>query len=297
MSYKSGFVALIGRPNVGKSTLINALLKHKIAIVSNKAQTTRNTIRGILTRETGQIVFIDTPGIHKPHHEMGRQLNRLAFSALEGVDMVYFIIDATKHFSEGDASVLTTISAQQLPIILVVNKIDQLSRNDLIQLLLRLEVLNGVVAIIPISALKHDNLTRLIDLTFEHLPLGEKLFEDEAALRYPEHFYISEIIREHILHATKQEVPHSVAVVIEDIKEDKKAMNIIASLIVERDSQKGILIGKQGQMLKAIGTQARQELTQRLKKPIYLDLLVKVDREWRNNQTRLKKYLHSDFDA
>jgi GTPase len=296
MSYKSGFIVLIGRPNAGKSTLLNQVLKHKVAIVSNKAQTTRNTIRGILTHDDYQLVFLDTPGVHKPQHELGRQLNRLAFSSLEGVDLIYFLIDATKKFGSGDQGVLDLLIKQNLPIFLIVNKIDQLSKKELIDLLLQLEKVEGIHSIVPISALSRDNVDYLIQQSVNLMPEGEKLFETDDALDYPEQFYITEIIREHILHVTQQEIPHSVAVTLEEFKEDKKAIWIAASIVVERDSQKGIIIGKQGSMLKRIGTQAREELTQKLNKPIYLDILVKVDKDWRNNQSRLKRYLHKDVN-
>ncbi len=296
MSYKSGFIVLIGRPNAGKSTLLNQLLQHKVAIVSNKAQTTRNTIRGILTDPDYQLVFLDTPGVHKPQHELGRQLNRLAFASLEGVDLIYFLVDATKKFGTGDQGVLDMLIKQNMPIFLIVNKIDQVSKKELIQMLLDFEKIEGIHSIIPISALKRDNIEHLIKQSVLCMPEGEKLFETDDALDFPEHFYITEIIREHILHVTQQEIPHSVAVTLEEFKEDKKAIWIAASIIVERDSQKGIIIGKQGSMLKRIGTQAREELTRRLNKPIYLDILVKVDKDWRNNQTRLKRYLHKDLN-
>jgi GTP-binding protein Era len=296
MTYKSGFIVLIGRPNAGKSTLLNQLLQHKVAIVSNKAQTTRNTIRGILTDPHYQLVYLDTPGVHKPQHEMGRQLNRLAFSSLEGVDLIYFLVDATKSFGSGDQGVLDMLVKQNIPIFLIVNKIDQVSKKELIKILLEFEKIEGIHSIIPISALTRDNIDHLIKQSVELMPEGEKLFETDTALDFPEHFYITEIIREHILHVTQQEIPHSVAVTLEEFKEDKKAIWIAASIVVERDSQKGIIIGKQGSMLKRIGTQAREELTKRLNKPIYLDILVKVDKDWRNNQTRLKRYLHKDLN-
>lgn len=296
MTYKAGFIALIGRPNAGKSTLINQIVAHKVAIVSNKAQTTRNTIKAIKTTETAQMVYIDTPGIHKAQHEMGRQLNRLAFTALEGVDLIYYLLDITKPFGKGDEFVLDLIKKQAIPIFLIVNKIDLVPRKTLIERLLELQAMEVFAEIVPISALNNDNIDHLIQTSETYMPEGEKFYHEDWALDYPEQFMITEIIREHILHLTQQEIPHSVAVVLDNMKEDKKGILIQASIVTERDSQKAILIGKQGSMLKQIGQNARQELVKRLDKPIYLDLFVKVDKDWRNLRRRLDVYMHSDLE-
>ena len=296
MSFKSGFVALIGRPNAGKSTLLNQILKNKVAIVSNKAQTTRNTIRGVKNGDDYQIVYIDTPGIHKPQHELGRQLNRLAFSALEGVDLIYYLLDVTKPFGRGDEFVLDLCKRQELPILLVMNKIDLITKKALLEKLLAFSEMNLFQEIIPVSAKNDDNIDRLIEVSLNFIPEGEAIFSDPEMVEYPEYFYITEIIREHVLHLTNQEVPHSVAVVLDDFKEDKKGILIQASIIADRDSQKGILIGKQGSMLVEIGTNARLELTKRFNKPVYLDLMVKVDKNWRNIQKRINAYNNWDLD-
>lgn len=296
MSFRAGFIALIGRPNAGKSTLLNHILNHKVAIVSNKAQTTRNMIRGIKTTDNFQMVFIDTPGIHKPQHELGRQLNRLAFSALEGVDVIYYLLDATKPFGKGDQFVLDLCLKQNLPILLILNKIDLITKKQLMELLLQYSSMEIFKEVIPVSAKNNDNIDRLLEVTQSFIPEQEAFFSDDSMVDFPEYFYITEIIREHVLHLTNQEVPHSVAVTLENFKEDKKAILIQASIIADRDSQKGILIGKQGAMLKEIGQNARLELEKRFNKPVYLDLVVKVDKNWRNVQKRLNAYNNWDLD-
>lgn len=296
MSFRAGFIALIGRPNAGKSTLLNHILNHKVAIVSNKAQTTRNMIRGIKTTNDFQMIFIDTPGIHKPQHELGRQLNRLAFSALEGVDVIYYLLDATKPFGKGDQFVLDLCLKQNLPILLILNKIDLITKKQLMELLLQYSSMDIFKEVIPVSAKNNDNIDRLLEVTQSFIPEQESFFSDDSMVDFPEYFYITEIIREHILHLTNQEVPHSVAVTLDNFKEDKKAILIQASIIADRDSQKGILIGKQGSMLKEIGQNARIELEKRFNKPVYLDLVVKVDKNWRNVQKRLNAYNNWDLD-
>lgn len=296
MSFRAGFIALIGRPNAGKSTLLNHILNHKVAIVSNKAQTTRNMIRGIKTTNDFQMIFIDTPGIHKPQHELGRQLNRLAFSALEGVDVIYYLLDATKPFGKGDQFVLDLCLKQNLPILLILNKIDLIPKKQLMELLLQYSSMEIFKEVIPVSAKNNDNIDRLLEVTLSFIPEQEAFFSDDSMVDFPEYFYITEIIREHILHLTNQEVPHSVAVTLDNFKEDKKAILIQASIIADRDSQKGILIGKQGAMLKEIGQNARIELEKRFNKPVYLDLVVKVDKNWRNVQKRLNAYNNWDLD-
>lgn len=297
MSFKVGFIALIGRPNAGKSTLLNQIVQHKVAIVSNKAQTTRNTIKAIRTTSSSQMIFIDTPGIHKAHHELGRQLNRLAFSSLEGVDVIYYLVDATKSLGLKDEYVLDLLKKQTVPVFLIVNKIDLIPKKELIEKLLELQALNLFEDIVPISAKNNDNIDRLLLLTEERLLEGEKLFHEDWALDYPEQFMITEIIREHILHRTQEEIPHSVAVVLDSMKEDKKGILIQASIIAEKDSQKGILIGKQGSMLKMVGQGAREELVNRLKKPIYLELFVKVEPNWRNVRRTLDQFTHHDLES
>jgi len=235
-------------------------------------------------------------GIHKPQHELGRQLNRLAFSALEGVDVIYYLLDATKPFGKGDQFVLDLCLKQNLPILLILNKIDLVPKKQLMELLLQYSSMDIFKEVIPVSAKNNDNIDRLLEVTQSFIPEQEAFFSDDSMVDFPEYFYITEIIREHILHLTNQEVPHSVAVTLENFKEDKKAILIQASIIADRDSQKGILIGKQGAMLKEIGQNARLELEKRFNKPVYLDLVVKVDKNWRNVQKRLNAYNNWDLD-
>jgi len=282
-----GFVALIGRPNAGKSTLVNQIMKDKISIVSDKAQTTRNSIKAILSTEDAQIVFIDTPGIHKPLHELGKQLNKTAVAAMDGVDVVYFLLDATKPFGQGDQFVLDLIKKESIPIFLIFNKIDLLTREQMIVKLTQLSQTQLFSEIIPVSAINNDNVETLLKVTKSYLPEGEALYPTDVVTEYPEQFFITEIIREQILTTTSEEIPHSVAILIDSFKEDKKAILIQASILVERDSQKSIIIGKQGQKIKAIGTAAREVLEKRFQKNIYLDLIVKVEKNWRNSSQKL----------
>jgi len=284
---KVGFVALIGRPNAGKSTLLNQIMKDKISIVSDKAQTTRNSIKAILSTEQSQIIFIDTPGIHKPLHELGKQLNKTAVSAMDGVDLVYFLLDATKPFGAGDQFVLDLVKKEHIPIFLIFNKIDLLTREQMIVKLTELNETQLFSEIIPVSAINNDNVETLLKVTNTYLPEGEPLYPLEMITEYPEQFFITEIIREQILISTTEEIPHSVAILIDNFKEDKEAILIQASILVERDSQKSIIIGKQGQKIKSIGTGARIILEKRLGKKIFLDLIVKEEKNWRNSTQKL----------
>lgn len=284
---KFGFVALIGRPNAGKSTLINRIMGDKVSIVSDKAQTTRNSIKAIYSTPEAQVVFIDTPGIHKPSHELGKQLNRSAVNALEGVDLIYFLMDASKPFGSGDRYVLDLCKKEEIPIFLIFNKIDLLRKEELIKSLSEMSAMGYFDEIIPVSALTNDNIDRLLNVTVDRLPEGEAQYPEDMTTEYPESFFITEIIREQVLTSTSEEIPHSVAIVIDNLKEDKKAMLIQASILVERDSQKSILIGKQGQKIKTIGTRARLSLEGRYCKRIFLDLIVKTEKNWRNDQQKL----------
>ncbi len=297
---KVGFVALIGRPNAGKSTLLNQIMKDKISIVSDKAQTTRNSIKAILSTELAQIIFIDTPGIHKPLHELGKQLNKTAVSAMDGVDVVYFLLDATQAFGQGDQFVLDLIKKENIPIFLIFNKIDLLNREQMIVKLTELNKTQLFSEIIPVSAITNDNVDTLLKVTLDYLPEGETLYPTDMITEYPEQFFITEIIREQILISTSEEIPHSVAILIDNFKEDKQSILIQASILVERDSQKSIIIGKQGQKIKAIGTGARTILEKRLGKNIYLDLMVKVEKNWRNSTQKLnainKQNTGSDYN-
>ena len=288
---KSGFVALIGRPNAGKSTLLNALVQQKVAIISPKPQTTRNSIRAIRTDADSQIIFVDTPGIHKPKHELGTQMNKEAYSAASGVDLIYYLVDGSVPFGSGDEFVLNTLRQMHLPVYLILNKIDLLEKEQLIDLLLAWQQRMDFKEIIPISAKTQNNLDQLIEATKNDLTDGVQYYPADQVCDYPEQFIMAEIIREKVLLLTEEEVPHSVAVVIERIRKNREHLIINAMILVERDSQKGIIIGKQGRMIKQIGTLAREELQGLLGEPIFLELFVRVEKDWRNKKAKLQQQL------
>lgn len=296
MTFKSGFIALIGRPNVGKSTLINQIFKQKIAIVSDKVQTTRNSIRGILNDETYQLVFIDTPGIHVPKDEMGRFLNRESFNQLEGIDLVYFIIDGSSNFGPQDTKILERLNQEGAPIFLIVNKIDTLSKSLLIEKLASLSQLNDFAEIIPISALENDNVDRLLEITLDYLPEGPAYFkqDEEKLVDYQQNFLLTELIREKVLYFTRDEIPHQVACVIENIQEQEDRVYIQAAIIVQSESQKPILIGKGGSMIKKIRQQAQRDIQRALNKSCELELFIKVEKDWRTKPSKLSDYGYSD---
>ncbi len=285
--FKSGFVAILGRPNAGKSTLINTLIQSKIAITSNKPQTTRNAIRGIYNDSDAQIVFIDTPGIHKPLHRLGRQMNKEAYGQASGVDLIYLIVDCSVGFGSGDEFVINKLKEFGLPVFLLINKIDLIKKEELYNFINAYKDRFNFEEIVPISALKNNNLDRLMNITKEYLEEGISYYPIDMKCDYPEQFVISEIIREKVLMFTEQEIPHSVAVVIERIRKRKDVLHIHAMILVERDSQKGIIIGKNGQMIKQIGQLAREELEVILGNRMFLELFVRVEKDWRNKQNKL----------
>jgi GTP-binding protein Era len=286
---KSGFVALIGRPNAGKSTLLNALLNQKIAIISPKPQTTRNAIRGIRTDEDSQIVFVDTPGIHKPHHALGANMNKEALAHAGGVDVIYYLVDASVPFGSGDEYVLNTLKQNRLPVFLLLNKIDLLSKDQLMELLIAWSKRYDFKEIFPVSAKMEDNLDALLSVTKNYLEDGIMYYPSDQVCDYPEQFIMAEIVREKVLLNTEEEVPHSVAVVIERIRRKRDSLIINAMILVERDSQKGIIIGKQGQMIRKIGMEARKELEDILGSRIFLELFVRVEKDWRNKESKLRQ--------
>lgn len=290
MTFKSGFVSIIGRPNAGKSTLLNAIMQQKLAIISPKAQTTRNNIQGILTTEDSQIVFIDTPGIHKPQHELGRSLNKNAFVALSDVDLIFYMIDATQSFGGGDEFVLNNLKGREAPVFLLVNKTDLVAKDKLMNILIEWQSRYDFKEIFPISALTSDNVKELIETSKNYLTEGPKYFPDEMVCDHDENFLISELIREKILYKTEEEIPHSVAVVLEKKVEKKDTVIINALVIVERPSQKGIMIGKQGSMIKAIGIDARKDLELILGKKVFLELYIRVEKDWRNKMSKLQQF-------
>lgn len=284
MEYKSGFVTVIGRPNVGKSTLINKIIGQKIAITSDKPQTTRSRIQCILTLDDAQIIFLDTPGIHKPKFKLGEYMLKAAEGTLKEVDTIFFVIDATEKFGGGEKYILERLSATTKPVILVVNKVDLIEREKLLPIIADYSTRRDFAAVVPISATEGTNVDALIDETKKFLPEGVQYYPAEMVTDQPERLIIAELIREKILHATQDEVPHSIAVDLEEFTpRDNGTIFIRATIYVERDSQKGILIGKGGAMLKQVGAAARPEIEMLLGSKIFLDLWVKVKRDWRNS--------------
>jgi len=289
--FKSGFVAICGRPNVGKSTLMNGLIKHKIAIISPKSQTTRNKIQGVLTDEDSQIIFIDTPGIHKPHNKLSENLNKMAFSATRDVECIVFMVDGSEEFGVGDSFIIEKLKNAKVPVFLVINKIDKLKPGTVKDLEHHFRKLFNFEKIIPISALNLENTDILIEEIKKILPEGPKYYPDGFLSDHPESFVMAELIREKILYFTHDEIPHSVAIEIEEIKKLKSGyLDVSAVIIVERKSQKGIIIGKGGTMIKKIGVAARKDMESLLGNKIYLTTFVKVEEDWRNSVHRLKEY-------
>jgi len=288
-NFRSGFVAVIGRPNAGKSTLLNTLLGQKILIISDKPQTTRNRIQCIITEDRGQAIFFDTPGIHRPKHRLGEYMVEAAQSALKGVDFAVYVVDATVPFGSGDEFVLEIIKKSGISCILALNKIDLLTKDQLILKIAEFSKLADFREIIPISALNSENTARLMDLIFEALPPGPLYFPTDEITDKPERFIVAELIREKILNLTREEIPHSVAVVVEQMQEKKSLIKIEAVILVERDSQKGIVIGRGGHILKEVGQLARADIEQLLGSKVFLELFVKVRKDWRNQQSQLKE--------
>ena len=295
--FKSGFVAIVGRPNVGKSTFLNRVLKQKVAIMSDKAQTTRNKIQGVITDNDSQVIFIDTPGIHKPKHELGKFMTDTALSTLNEVDMVMFMVPANEKIGPGDRFIIEHLKRVKQPVFLVINKIDTIKKEELVEVIANFKQEHEFNGVIPISAITGENIETLIDVVKEHLEEGPQFYPTDFITDHPERFIIAELIREKVLHLTREEVPHSVAVVIEEIQRDAEQdnmINVAATVIVERKSQKGILIGKQGKMLKEIGSFARKDIVNLLGTKIYLELWVKVQKDWRNKKVHLTDFGYTE---
>jgi GTP-binding protein Era len=287
--FKSGFVSIIGRPNVGKSTLMNQIIGQKIAIMSDKPQTTRNKIQGVYTSEQGQIVFIDTPGIHRPTSKLGDYMMKVAQSTLIEVDAILFLVDVVDGIGGGDRFIIERLKAVKTPVILVLNKIDQVQPEQLLPIIVSYKDLYDFAEIVPISALKGNNVTTLLEQIVRYLPEGPQYYPADQITDHPEQFVCSELIREKILHLTREEIPHSIAVQIEAMSvEDNGLVRISAVIYVERDSQKGIIIGKQGALLKEIGQKARQDIEALLGSKTFLELWVKVKKDWRNQDRVLR---------
>ena len=288
--FKSGFVAVVGRPNVGKSTLINALIDDKIVIVSDKAQTTRNRIVCVYTDEKKQIVFMDTPGIHKPKHKLGEFMVDQAVDSLREVEAVLFVVAANEKRGPGDNFVIEQLKKVNVPVFLIVNKIDTMEKQDLLEAIVSYENSYPFEAVIPISAKEKDNIEEVVNLLEKHLPEGPKYFPDDMITDQPERLIISDIVREKILLQTHDEIPHAIAVDVDEMKtRDDGTTYVRATIYVERDSQKGIIIGKQGAMLKTIGRQARGDVERLLATKVFLDLWVKVKKDWRNKSGMLSE--------
>lgn len=288
--FKSGFVAVVGRPNVGKSTLINALIDDKIVIVSDKAQTTRNRIVCVYTDEKKQIVFMDTPGIHKPKHKLGEFMVDQAVDSLREVEAVLFVVAANEKRGPGDNFVIEQLKKVNVPVFLIVNKIDTMEKQDLLEAIVSYENSYPFEAVVPISAKEKDNIEEVVNLLETHLPEGPKYFPDDMITDQPERLIISDIVREKILLQTHDEIPHAIAVDVDEMKTREDGTTYVrATIYVERDSQKGIIIGKQGAMLKTIGRQARGDVERLLATKVFLDLWVKVKKDWRNKSGMLSE--------
>ena len=295
--FKSGFVAIVGRPNVGKSTFMNYVLGQKIAIMSDKAQTTRNKIQGVYTNQDCQIVFLDTPGIHKPKHELGNFMVESAYSALKEVDAVLFMVNAAEKRGPGDDFIIEKLKKIKTPVFLVLNKIDLISPDELLDRVESYQETIPFAGIIPISVLQGNNVQELMTTLTNHLPEGPQYYPSDQITDHPEYFVVSELIREKILHLTKEEIPHSVAVTVDKMQKDEfDKVHVYANIIVERPTQKGIVIGKGGKLLKEIGVRARKDIEQLLGNKVYLELWVKVEKDWRKKKSHLQDFGYRTTD-
>lgn len=293
---KSGFVSFIGRPNVGKSTLLNSILNKKVVITSNKPQTTRNLIQGIYNEDDTQIIFVDTPGIHKAHNKLGRALNKQAYFTINDVDIIIMVVDITEKVGSGDKFVIDILkNIENKPVFLVINKIDKLPREEILSKIEEYMSLYNFTEVIPVSARKKDNIDRLIEVIKKYLPDNIKYFDSDTVTNSSPEFIISELIREKVLELTDEEVPHSVTCIVDELYEEEKIINIGASIIVDRENLKKIIIGKNGNMIKEIGIRARKDFEEYFGKQVYLDLFVKVIPKWRDKEKFLNMIGYKDF--
>lgn len=293
---KSGFVSFIGRPNVGKSTLLNSILNKKVVITSNKPQTTRNLIQGIYNEDDTQIIFVDTPGIHKAHNKLGRALNKQAYFTINDVDIIIMVVDITEKVGSGDKFVIDILkNVENKPVFLVINKIDKLPREEILSKIEEYMSLYNFTEVIPVSARKKDNVDRLIEVIKKYLPDNIKYFDSDTVTNSSPEFIISELIREKVLELTDEEVPHSVTCIVDELYEEEKIINIGASIIVDRENLKKIIIGKNGNMIKEIGIRARKDIEEYFGKQVYLDLFVKVIPKWRDKEKFLNMIGYKDF--
>lgn len=290
--FKSGFVAIVGRPNVGKSTLLNHIVGQKIAIMSNKPQTTRNKIRAVHTTERGQVIFLDTPGIHKPKSKLGNYMVEVAENTLNEVDLILFVVDVTEKRGAGDDYIIERLKQVKTPVFLVINKIDQVHPEQLLPIIDDYRKEYDFKQIVPISAREGNNTTSLLDAVYNEMEEGPMYYPADQVTDNPERFIIAELIREKVLHLTREEIPHSIAVTVEELKrrDDGQTLYVYAAIYVERDSQKGILIGKKGEMLKEIGKRARMDIERLLGNKTFLEVWVKVKKDWRNQDRMLRNF-------
>lgn len=289
--HKSGFIAVIGRPNVGKSTLINSLIGQKIAIMSDKPQTTRNRILCILTQGDAQIVFLDTPGIHKPKHKLGEYMVRAAENTLKEVDAILFVVDATEDMGAGEFYILERLQATNKPVILIVNKLDLIDKSRVLPIISRYADKYQFEGVVPISAREKTNLDGLLTEIKKYLPEGPQYYPEDMVTDQPERLIVAELVREKVLQLTREEIPHAVAVDVDEMTtRANQDVYIRATIYVERDSQKGIVIGSRGKLLKDIGALARKDIETLLGSKVFLDLWVKVKKDWRNRDNVLKGF-------
>lgn len=293
---KSGFVGIIGRPNVGKSSLLNTIMGKKIAITSNKPQTTRNNIQGIYNDEETQMVFVDTPGIHKPKNKLGKLLNKEAYFSMNDTDVILFVVDISSPLGKGDKFIIDMLNEINKPVILVLNKIDRLPKEQILLKIAEYKDLYNFVEIVPISAIKKDNVDRLLDVIKKYLNDNMRYYDEGTYTNSSTEFIIAELIREKILNLTDEEIPHSITCVVEKIEYEKNIVNINGLIIVDRESLKKIIIGKQGTMIKEIGSLARNDIELLLGKKVYLELYVKVLPKWRDKDRYLQQLGFTEFN-
>mgnify|MGYP004517991115 CR=1 FL=1 len=287
---KSGFVTLIGRPNVGKSTLMNHLIGQKIAITSNKPQTTRNRIQTVYTDERGQIVFLDTPGIHKAKNKLGEYMVNVAERTLNEVDVILWLVEPSTFIGAGERHIVEQLKKTKTPVILIINKVDTVDKKEIIKYMDTYRKVYNFAEIIPVSALRAQNLDSVLDMIFKYLPYGPMFYDEDTITDQPERQIVAELIREKALHCLQEEIPHGIAVAIDSMKVRNKVMHIDATIICERDSHKGIIIGKKGSMLKKIGSTARYEIEKMLDQQVNLKLWVKVKKDWRDSEFLMKNF-------
>ncbi|MEG0577278.1 MAG: GTPase Era [Bacilli bacterium] len=293
---RSGFVSLIGRPNVGKSTLVNSIVGKKVAITSDKPQTTRNVIQGIYNEPDTQIVFVDTPGIHKPNHKLGKYLNKQAYCSIDDVDIILFLVDATMALGAGDKFILERLKETEKPVILIINKIDKLNQEQLLKKIVEYKDIFDFKEIIPVSALKKNNVKEVVKVLKEYLPDEVRFYGEEDITNKPIEFLLGEIIREKVFELTEEEVPHSLTCYIEHVENNKNSIVLNGVIVVDRDSLKRIIIGRQASKVKEIGIRARKEMEQLLGKTVYLELYVKVIKKWRDKEKYLQEFGFNDFE-